>query len=69
MVLTLDVSKFSGWLNADADCRKSKGGHTVPGELQVWGWEVAGDRGASSAQGQARLLIGGRARGQRTRNM
>ena len=29
MVVTLEVSKLSGWLNADAYCRESKGGHTV----------------------------------------
>ena len=27
MVVTLEVSKLSGWLNADADCRESKGGY------------------------------------------
>ena len=27
MVVTLEVSKLSGWLNADAYCRESKGGH------------------------------------------
>eukprot|EP00964_Phaeocystis_antarctica_P039442 scaffold22564_cov67-Phaeocystis_antarctica.AAC.4 len=27
MVVTLDVSKPSGWLNADAPCRESKRGH------------------------------------------
>ena len=32
MLLTLEVSKLSGWLNADAPCRESKGGHTVLGE-------------------------------------
>ena len=32
MVVTLDVSKLSGWLNADAYCRESNGGHTVRGE-------------------------------------
>ena len=32
MVVTLEVSKLSGWLNADARCRESKGGHTVLGE-------------------------------------
>eukprot|EP00964_Phaeocystis_antarctica_P067362 scaffold40776_cov38-Phaeocystis_antarctica.AAC.1 len=31
MVVTLDVSKLSGWLNADASCRESNGGHTVCG--------------------------------------
>ena len=29
MDLTLEVSKLSGWLNADAYCRESKGGHTI----------------------------------------
>ena len=32
MVVTLEVSKLSGWLNADAYCRESKGGHAVRGE-------------------------------------
>ena len=30
IVLTLDVSKLSGWLNADAPCRESKGERAVP---------------------------------------
>ena len=34
MVVTLDVSKLSGWLNADAPCQESTGGHTVRGELR-----------------------------------
>ena len=29
MFVTLEVSKLSGWLNADAYCRESKGGHTM----------------------------------------
>eukprot|EP00964_Phaeocystis_antarctica_P045660 scaffold26294_cov60-Phaeocystis_antarctica.AAC.2 len=33
MSVTLEVSKLSGWLNADAPCRESKGGHTVRGEI------------------------------------
>ena len=52
MDVTLDVSKLSGWLNADAYCRESKGGHTVRaslGELRVGGGKVAGAGGASSA--------------------
>eukprot|EP00964_Phaeocystis_antarctica_P060771 scaffold36265_cov43-Phaeocystis_antarctica.AAC.2 len=32
MVVTPEVSKLSGWLNADASCREPKGGHTVRGE-------------------------------------
>ena len=61
--MTLEVSKFSGWLNADALCRESKGGHTVRGEVRPGRQEAAGDRGARSVQGRARLQIGGRARG------
>ena len=34
MVVTLEVSKLSGWLNADAYCRESNRGHTVRGELR-----------------------------------
>eukprot|EP00964_Phaeocystis_antarctica_P080425 scaffold50222_cov59-Phaeocystis_antarctica.AAC.1 len=33
MSMTLEVSKLSGWLNADAYCRESKGGHTVRSEV------------------------------------
>eukprot|EP00964_Phaeocystis_antarctica_P045215 scaffold26017_cov39-Phaeocystis_antarctica.AAC.2 len=63
MVVTLEVSKLSGWLNADVDCRELKRGHKVRGE--VWGGrrEAAGDRAARSVRGRARLQIGGRARG------
>ena len=32
MSVTLEVSKLSGWLNAGACCRESKGGHTMRGE-------------------------------------
>ena len=32
MFVTLEVSKLSGWLNADACCRESNGGHTVRSE-------------------------------------
>ena len=34
MSVTLEVSKLSGWLNADARCRESKGGHTPRGEVR-----------------------------------
>ena len=71
MVVTLEVSKLSGWLNADAPCRESNGGHTVWCEVQSTGRpEAAGDRGARGVQGRARLQIGGRARGEeRTENI
>ena len=58
MFVTLEVSKLSGWLNADAYCRESKGGHTVRGEVCR-----EGDGGARSVvRGRARLHIRGRAR-------
>ena len=47
MSVTLDVSKLSGWLNADADCRESKGGHTVRSE--VYG-PAGGRRRATAVQ-------------------
>eukprot|EP00964_Phaeocystis_antarctica_P060772 scaffold36265_cov43-Phaeocystis_antarctica.AAC.3 len=51
MSMTLEVSKLSGWLNADAPCRESKGGHTVRGEVcGPGGGRAEGDRGAQ-AQG------------------
>ena len=54
MVLTLEVSKLSGWLNATAYCRESKGGHAVRDGVRA-GWrEVEGDRGARSVQGAGR---------------
>ena len=53
MVVTLEVSKLSGWLNDDAPCRESNEGHTVWGV--VGRREATGDRGASSVQGRARL--------------
>ena len=70
MVVTLEVSKLSGWLNADADCRESNGGHTVRDDVRA-GWrEVAGDRGAHSVQGRARLQTVGAGHGEeRTLNM
>ena len=54
MVVTLEVSKLSGWLNAFAFCRESEGGHAVWGEGQRPGrQEAAGDRGASSVRERA----------------
>eukprot|EP00964_Phaeocystis_antarctica_P148343 scaffold115172_cov97-Phaeocystis_antarctica.AAC.1 len=66
MSVTLEVSKLSGWLNADAYCHESNGGHTV------WG-KVQGIPGAAGGGGRPRctqragegstVQIGGRARG------
>ena len=41
MSVTLEVSKLSGWLNTDAYCRGSNGGHAVRGEVH----RLAGERG------------------------
>ena len=49
MVVTLEVSKLSGWLNAGADCRESKGGHTVRCELRAGKREVADDCAVQAA--------------------
>ena len=46
MVVTLDVSKLSGWLNADAYCEESNGGYTM---RACWR-EAAGDRAARRVQ-------------------
>ena len=58
MSVTLDVSKASGWLNADACCRESNGGHTMLGGVRAGRREAAGDRGASGVQERARLQVG-----------
>eukprot|EP00964_Phaeocystis_antarctica_P132152 scaffold96187_cov56-Phaeocystis_antarctica.AAC.4 len=63
MSVTLEVSKLSDWLNGDANCRESKGGHMVRDDVRPGRREAAGDRGARSVQWRARLQIGGRARG------
>eukprot|EP00964_Phaeocystis_antarctica_P074481 scaffold45801_cov57-Phaeocystis_antarctica.AAC.1 len=64
MVVTLEVSKLSGWLNADAVCRESrKEGIRCGRRCGPGGGRAAGDRGARSVQGRVRLQIGGRARG------
>ena len=50
MVVTLDVSRLSGWLNAEACCRV-KGGHTTRGE--VGAGRRQGDAEAAAAQQRA----------------
>ena len=70
MSVTLEVSKLSGWLNADAYCREWNGGYTVRGEVRAWRREAEGDRGASSVQGRNRLQKFGEGHGEeRTENM
>ena len=63
MNVTLEVSKLSGWLNADAYCRESKGMRCGVRYAGRQARETAGDGGAGSVQERARLQIGGRARG------
>ena len=63
--VTLDVSNASGWLNADAYCRESNGGHTVRGKVQA---SRRGRRRPARAV-EARLQMGDRTGVERTRNM
>eukprot|EP00964_Phaeocystis_antarctica_P036283 scaffold20724_cov60-Phaeocystis_antarctica.AAC.2 len=44
MVVTLAVSKLSGWLNALASCRESKEGHAMHGEVRARRREGVGPR-------------------------
>ena len=43
IIVALEVSKLSGWLNAD-NCRESNGGHTVLGKVRAGRREAAGER-------------------------
>ena len=52
LCVTPEVSKLSGWLNADAYCRESKGGHTVLGKVRAGRREAAGDRGGTQRAGE-----------------
>ena len=58
------VAKLSGWLNADAYCRESNGGHTMRDEVRARRREGGGRPRCKQGAGErARLQIGGRARG------
>ena len=69
MRVTLEVSKLSGWLNVDADCRESKGGHTVQGA----GREAGGRRVTAvqaACRGEGSTAVSGAGHGEeRTQNM
>ena len=55
MLVTLEVSKLSGWLNADAYCRRRKAGicdrHKMLGEVQARRREGVGRRGETCMGG------------------
>ena len=52
MLVTLEVSKLSGWLKASASCRESKGGTSDKGTTRVARRDVAQRKGQiSSARG------------------
>eukprot|EP00964_Phaeocystis_antarctica_P044774 scaffold25745_cov72-Phaeocystis_antarctica.AAC.1 len=65
--MTLEVSKLSGWLNADAYCRESKGGHTVRDDVRPGRREAAGDRGARSVPGEGSTADWGQGTGRSAR--
>ena len=72
MVVTLAVSKLSGWLNADAPCRVERqacdAGKRYGPARETWGRWVAATQPACTARTvMARLKAGGgRARAERT---
>ena len=62
MVVTLDVSKLSGWLNADACCRVGRRAYVMRGE-RYKKVPCAQRRGKQRVRGGARLHIGAGKRG------
>ena len=67
MVVTLDVSKLSGWLNASACCRVVRGGHTRQATRRLGGaceWAGGGARSEAGERrkGDQRVRGTGRAR-------
>jgi len=63
MFVTLDVSRLSGWLNADAPCRESKEGVRYGARYTGQGGSCGGRPWHTQRAERARLQIGGRARG------
>ena len=51
MFVTLDVSRVSGWLNADANCRVERRTYEKHGEARAGRWEGVG---ATAAQAVCR---------------
>jgi len=69
MSVTLDVSKLSDWLNADAPCRaESKGKHGKRGDMWAGGHGL-GERRRQRAEEDPTVEAASRARAERTRNM
>ena len=65
MSVTLEVSKLSGWLNTDASCRESKGGHAVG--ARYTGRLVGGDgrrRRQAACRKGLNCIFWGRAQGE-----
>ena len=69
MFATLEVSKLSGWLNDDANCRVERRAYDA-GEVHLGGGRAWGSSGASGAQGGPDYKgWGQRVRAERTRNI
>ena len=69
MLVTLEVSRLSGWLNAEAHCQVERE-DTKRARRRGSGEVVRRQGGASYAQGRTQLQMGGRALAERrTRNM
>ena len=70
MFVTLDVSKLSGWLNADADCRAERRACDAGRGAGCGGSRAWGGGGASGAQREGLFKTwGGRAGAERTLKM
>ena len=69
MSVTLEVLKLSGWLNADANCRESQGGHTVRDDVRAGRREVADVHGKRRAWGGLGCRYGAGHGEERTANM
>ena len=62
MSMTLEVSRLSGWLNADAPCQVESGKYEEGEMPRVCGKIMGRCAGASSVQETSQLEIGDRAR-------
>ena len=69
MSLTLDVSKFSGWLNALAPCRVTRPRLACGTNAERARWEGGSRWRCKQGARKSQLDIGGEARAERTQNM